>query len=541
MDKSGPLVTCILPTRDRRRLVEQAITYFRRQDYPERELIIVDDGDDPVADLAAGAPRIRYIRLHYRASRGAKRNLACGMANGSVIVHWNENDWMADWRISYQVTHLLQQGADICGSGEQFYYDLASGQGWQYLYPPRGHSPRVAGNSLCYTKSFWQTNPFPDHNTGEELHFLSSNRPKHISILPRTYFVITLLSRENSVTNQGNGSWHPFPAATLRNWMGEDLNFYPSQVSKAPALREKLQRAIPLSINASPDHTLQASNSIFPPRTRNVFACLVHEEQNSVIDLVRNLRYFDPSSQILLYNGGEDLQLLKTGIPLQSDDVIIHPNPRRLKWGRLHDFALDCMRFALENIPFDTFTIVDSDQLAVRSNYSDFLAAFLVGKKDVGVLSSTPHRQTANSPILPVRNAHKEIGLWRPFLRRFLQGEDKYVYWSFWPSTVFTADAARELTKLFSIDTQLQDIMNSTRIWASEEIILPTVVALLGFEVAAHPCSFEYVKYRETYSRQQVDAAISQTKVYWIHPIPRHYEDEVRKHIRTRFNQFERM
>jgi glycosyltransferase involved in cell wall biosynthesis len=34
------LVTCIMPTADRCRFVPAAIEYFRRQDYPERELVI---------------------------------------------------------------------------------------------------------------------------------------------------------------------------------------------------------------------------------------------------------------------------------------------------------------------------------------------------------------------------------------------------------------------------------------------------------------------------------------------------------------------
>ena len=39
---------------------------------------------------------------------------------------------------------------------------------------------------------------------------------------------------------------------------------------------------------------------------RNIFACLVHENQECVIDLVRNLRYVDPASLIILYNGGDN-------------------------------------------------------------------------------------------------------------------------------------------------------------------------------------------------------------------------------------------
>ena len=77
---SLPLVSCIMPTYNRRRYVAQAILYFLRQDYPNRELIILDDGDDRVADLAPSDDRIRYIALDRRMILGAKRNLACELA-----------------------------------------------------------------------------------------------------------------------------------------------------------------------------------------------------------------------------------------------------------------------------------------------------------------------------------------------------------------------------------------------------------------------------------------------------------------------------
>ena len=46
-------------------------------------------------------------------------------------------------------------------------------------------------------------------------------------------------------------------------------------------------------------------------KLRNVYACLVHESQECVVDLVRNLRRLDPDSTFLLYNGGQDGSLLQ--------------------------------------------------------------------------------------------------------------------------------------------------------------------------------------------------------------------------------------
>jgi glycosyltransferase involved in cell wall biosynthesis len=48
-----------MPTRNRRRFVSQAIGYFLRQDYPNKELVVVDDGEDAVANLIPPDCRIR--------------------------------------------------------------------------------------------------------------------------------------------------------------------------------------------------------------------------------------------------------------------------------------------------------------------------------------------------------------------------------------------------------------------------------------------------------------------------------------------------
>src|SRR5207249_9398199 len=55
---ADPLVTCIMPTHNRRRFVPQAVRCFLRQDYPNLELLIVDDGSDQIADCVPESDRI---------------------------------------------------------------------------------------------------------------------------------------------------------------------------------------------------------------------------------------------------------------------------------------------------------------------------------------------------------------------------------------------------------------------------------------------------------------------------------------------------
>ena len=271
---------------------------------------------------------------------------------------------------------------------------------------------------------------------------------------------------------------------------------------------------------------------------RNIFACLVHESPECVIDLVRNLHALDPTSAILLYNGGTNQQLLNGAFRFENYGAVVHPSPRPMVWGHLHSFALDCMQFALRELPFDTLTIVDSDQLAARAGYSQFLASFLDGRKGIGLLGSSAAVQLPNTSIGPAQTAFREIELWQPYLQRFGGGEGKFPHWSFWPSTVFTADASRDLLQLFVSDHELQQIMSRTAIWATEEVILPTLVRLLGYEIALSPCSYDYVRYRIPYTPAQLDVAMAQGDVYWVHPVPRRYDDPLRQRIRERFDHY---
>ncbi|WP_164018275.1 glycosyltransferase [Pyxidicoccus trucidator] len=271
---------------------------------------------------------------------------------------------------------------------------------------------------------------------------------------------------------------------------------------------------------------------------RNIFACLVHESPECVIDLVRNLHHLDPDSRILLYNGGRDAGLLQ-GFPFERYNAVVHPTPRPMKWGWLHDFALDCFRFALEHEPFDAMTIVDSDQLGLRPGYSGFLGDFLKTNPGAGLLGNVQTPQGPGNRAAPAVNARRELDLWRPFLRKFPQGEAQFVHWTFWPSTVFSADAARDLVKLWDGDPQLNDILRRSRIWATEEVLFPTLVALLGHRVLTSPCNYDLVRYRVRYSLRQLDAAMANPAAFWAHPIPRRPDDPLRTYVRSRYSGYE--
>jgi GT2 family glycosyltransferase len=166
----GPLVSCIMPTFNRRAHVPQAVRCFLRQDDLRAELVVVDDGTDPIADLLPDDPRIRYVRLDRRLTIGAKRNLACEHALGEMIAHWDD-DWYPPWQLRVQAAALRDHSAEVCGSSQLYYYEPGNGRSWRYRYTGRPGT-WVAGNTLAYLRTYWSRNPFPNVQVGEDTRFL---------------------------------------------------------------------------------------------------------------------------------------------------------------------------------------------------------------------------------------------------------------------------------------------------------------------------------------------------------------------------------
>ncbi len=225
-ETTSPRISCILPTFNRRRFVPLAIEYFRRQDYESKELIVVDDGDDPVGDLVPTDERIRYLRLDQKLTVGAKRNLACEQARGEIIAHWDDDDWHAPSRLRYQAEALLRERAEVCGLATLLFYDLIHQRAWQYIYPKSGRF-WLSGSTLCYTKAFWASHRFESINVGEDARFVwSGNAGRMITLADPAFHVGIIHDHNVSPKQTGGAYWRPFPVETIRQLLGSDWVHY---------------------------------------------------------------------------------------------------------------------------------------------------------------------------------------------------------------------------------------------------------------------------------------------------------------------------
>jgi hypothetical protein len=172
---SEPAVSCLMPTYNRRQFAERAIGFFLEQDYANRELVIVDDGEDPIADLVPPGVAIRYHRLAARATIGTKRELACRLADGELLIQWDDDDWYGPSRLRRQVAPLVAGCADITGILHGCLLDLNTFRFWKGQPPLHEgdlHALIVAG-TLAYTQPAWrEAGGYPDRSIGEEVALL---------------------------------------------------------------------------------------------------------------------------------------------------------------------------------------------------------------------------------------------------------------------------------------------------------------------------------------------------------------------------------
>jgi len=165
-----PLVSCIMPTFDRRRFVTIAVDCFLAQDWPRKELIVVDDGTDPVGDLCRHRD-IRYIRLPHRTSIGNKRNLACQEARGDVIMQWDDDDWYGPDRLRRQALPILDGSADLTGIDNRYVLQLPSGDFWtvEEELHRRMFVGDVHGGTIAFRRALMLDGVrYPDSSLGED-------------------------------------------------------------------------------------------------------------------------------------------------------------------------------------------------------------------------------------------------------------------------------------------------------------------------------------------------------------------------------------
>jgi glycosyltransferase involved in cell wall biosynthesis len=126
---TAPLVSVVIPTRDRNVEVRRAIASALRQTLSDVEIIVVDDGSvDPTSEVVGSDvndSRLTFHRNESATGPSAARNTGTGLARGSFVAYLDSDDEWHPTKLERQVAALGRPGYDaglsLCG------YEVVSG------------------------------------------------------------------------------------------------------------------------------------------------------------------------------------------------------------------------------------------------------------------------------------------------------------------------------------------------------------------------------------------------------------------------------
>jgi glycosyltransferase involved in cell wall biosynthesis len=160
LDEEMPLVSVILTTRDRPRLLSLALDYYRYQTYARRELIVVDDGElFPVERTAIQALDGRLIRLEPGTPLGIKLNAGVEQAKGTFCQKMDDDDWYAPDFMEKMTGAVLATHQEVCRPTIAFlmpflFFNVAK---WEIR---QSHPHNAPGATLLFSRDAWELRQF---------------------------------------------------------------------------------------------------------------------------------------------------------------------------------------------------------------------------------------------------------------------------------------------------------------------------------------------------------------------------------------------
>lgn len=207
-----PLVSCILATRNRPAFLRQAIRCFLRQTYEHSELIVVDDGEESVAELCSGLYRVNHIHLDNPTSLGRKLNVGVEHARGAIIQKIDDDDYYHPQFLERAVGALMVKDQNHAVTWDCFLILLLGEQHVHYS----GHG-WTAGGTLCFRRQLWEQGHFRDVPNQVDTLFIADNRPQMIKICaPELYILV----------RHGHNTWNHLSSGAAVDGYFEQLPVY---------------------------------------------------------------------------------------------------------------------------------------------------------------------------------------------------------------------------------------------------------------------------------------------------------------------------
>lgn len=180
---SLPLVSCIVPTKNRAQFILGVIRCFQAQTYANKELVILDHGEDDTPNVVSTVDdsRIKYRRIQdQQYTTGEMRNMTIAQSSGNLIAHFDSDDWSGPERLRLQVA-LLHRYV-LTGYHDMWFYDERDRKSYKW----ESNNPVfLLGTSFAYRRGLWENNLFKSMRVGEDYKFVKGvyrRNPTHVAI-----------------------------------------------------------------------------------------------------------------------------------------------------------------------------------------------------------------------------------------------------------------------------------------------------------------------------------------------------------------------
>jgi len=124
--RSNPTISIVIPTRNRRQLLQETMASIMAQTFRDWELIVIDDAseDDTFSCMSRmDDERIKAIRLQQHSERSAARNLGLGVARGEFIQFFDDDDLLVESALQLHLEAFKRYPAAIASVGSVTRFD----------------------------------------------------------------------------------------------------------------------------------------------------------------------------------------------------------------------------------------------------------------------------------------------------------------------------------------------------------------------------------------------------------------------------------
>lgn len=230
-----PLISCLCVTEGRGAFSPWLLWGFKRQTWPNKELVVIDSSARP---LESDDPAVRVIRAPAGTNIPTKRNLALDAAQGELVAWFDDDDWQHPQRLELLAPLILEQTA-FAGPTRSWFVDLFAERCRRY----EGHSS-IIFNSALFRRALAQSVRFDEgrHRASDTLWLRELGKVGHGERVNGPALTVWLC-HDGNISNPRQRRAFPHPLEELRHSLGTEA--WADTDARLAELRHELPAATP--------------------------------------------------------------------------------------------------------------------------------------------------------------------------------------------------------------------------------------------------------------------------------------------------------